>query len=144
VKTSAQRILTTHCGSLPRPLDLVPILNAKDAGRDYDHARFERDVAVSVSDVVRRQAALGMDIVNDGEHSKSSFATYGRMRLSGIEETDTPAMHRGPTRDILAFPKVYAEAQAMNDARKRRRHGAPADAHGFHHLQWSYHLCGSE
>jgi 5-methyltetrahydropteroyltriglutamate--homocysteine methyltransferase len=66
---------------------------------------------------VERQVGLGIDIVNDGEHSKSSFMAYGRRRLAGIEETAKPASHRKPTRDALAFPAVYEEQAVMNNAR---------------------------
>lgn len=117
MKTSTQRILTTHVGSLPRPPGLITVLHAKDSGRDYDRSNYEREVAASVLDVVKRQIDIGIDIVNDGEHSKSSFASYGRMRLGGIENTEKPVSFRGPTRDSLAFPKVYEEAQVMNEAR---------------------------
>jgi 5-methyltetrahydropteroyltriglutamate--homocysteine methyltransferase len=117
VKGSAQRILSTHVGSLPRPPGLATGLHAKDAGRDYDRATLGVQVRESIGDVVKRQVELGIDVVNDGEHSKSSFAAYGRMRLGGISETDEPAGHRGQTRDALAFPDVYRELAAMNAAR---------------------------
>ena len=117
MKFSQDRILTTHCGSLPRPADLITTLHAKDAGQNYDRATFEREVAKSVADVVARQIALGVDVVNDGEHSKSNFAMYGRMRLNGIENVDKGVTFRGPTRDMLAFPDVYEEATRMNAAR---------------------------
>ncbi len=126
MKNSSQRILTTHVGSLPRPDGLIAPLHAKDTGRDYDAAAFARDVKASVADIVQRQTRLGVDIVNDGEHSKSSFAAYGRMRLGGIEEAKapanaagaTPATKRGETRDSLAFAEVYEDLANMNAARR--------------------------
>ncbi len=118
MKRSSERILTTHVGSLPRPAGIVAILSEKDAGRAYDRARFEREIARSVADVVERQARLGIDIVNDGEHSKSSFAAYGQTRLAGLREVSKPLTYKGPTRDSLAFPDVYREAAVMNGARR--------------------------
>ena len=118
MKISSDRILSTHCGSLPRPAAMMAPLVAKDAGRAYDHGKFEADVKASVADVVARQARLGVDVVNDGEHSKSSFAAYGRMRLSGIEEVSKPLTYKGPTRDSLAFPGAYEDLVKMNEGRR--------------------------
>jgi 5-methyltetrahydropteroyltriglutamate--homocysteine methyltransferase len=67
VKTSNGRILTTHVGSLPRPDDLIALLQAKEAGRPYDRAAFDRTVRSSVADIVRKQTDLGIDVIDDGE-----------------------------------------------------------------------------
>jgi 5-methyltetrahydropteroyltriglutamate--homocysteine methyltransferase len=134
VKASTQRIVTTHVGSLPRPSGLATGLHAKDTGRPHDRAGLAKQVRESVADVVHRQAELGIDIVNDGEHSKSSFAAYGRVRLGGIGEVERDTSSREPTRDALAFPDVYRELAAMNAARgsekgtARSRARAPATA----------------
>ena len=117
MNTANHRVRTTHVGSLPRPPELIDMLHAKDSLRAYDRSALDRGVRNSIDDIVARQVALGIDIVNDGEHSKSSFMAYGRRRLGGIEETTTAAAHRKPTRDALAFPDVYAESAAMNNAR---------------------------
>lgn len=117
MRISTDRIVSTHVGSLPRPDHLISNLQAKDAGRAYDRTAFDRDVASSIHDIVDTQARLGIDIVNDGEHSKSSFASYGRMRLSGIVDVAKPLAYRGPTRDSLAFPGAYAVHAKMNSAR---------------------------
>ena len=117
MKRSTDRILTTHAGSLPRPTKLVGALHAKDARRDYDKVALEARIAASVKDVVRRQAEVGIDVVGDGEHSKSSFATYARARLGGLTETSKPAAFRGTTRDQLAFPAVYDDLRVMYAAR---------------------------
>src|SRR5262245_31006750 len=69
VKRSTTRILTTHCGSLPRPRELWAPLHFKDAGRTLDHIDLASSIRQSVADVVRRQAEHDVDIVNDGEHS---------------------------------------------------------------------------
>ena len=115
---SAERILTTHSGSLPRPRDLLAPLHAKDAGDPYDRTALADRVRASVRDVVRRQIDLGIDIVDDGEHSKSSFAMYARARFGGLERTTKPQAHAvGATRDSLAFPDVYEDMRVMFAAR---------------------------
>jgi 5-methyltetrahydropteroyltriglutamate--homocysteine methyltransferase len=117
VKQSADRILTTHVGSLPRPPELLMPLALKDAGEDYERRDTAARVSRSVHDVVRRQAEVGIDVVNDGEQSKSSFAAYARGRLGGLSRTDQPAKSRSETRDTAAFPAVYAEMKVMYAAR---------------------------
>ena len=115
---SVRRILTTHCGSLPRPRELLAPLHAKDAGEPYDRNELALRVRRSVTDVVRKQIELGIDIVDDGEHSKSSFATYARMRIGGLERTDQARPRLGSvSRDALAFPAVYEEMKVMFGAR---------------------------
>ncbi len=66
MKTSRDRILTTHVGSLPRPDDLLQFLLAKEAGEAYDAAAFAARLAAAVRDVVARQVAAGIDSVCDG------------------------------------------------------------------------------
>jgi 5-methyltetrahydropteroyltriglutamate--homocysteine methyltransferase len=118
VKRSSTRILTTHCGSLPRPPELIAPLHAKDSLQSYDDKGLAARVRQSVSDVVRKQVDLGIDVVDDGEHSKSSFAHYARARIGGLEATDQPpAHHRTASRDALAFPAVYDEMKVMFSAR---------------------------
>ena len=70
MKRSSDRILTTHCGSLPRPRELIVPLHAKDAGDAYDRAELAARVRKSVAEVVQRQVETGIDIVDDGEHSE--------------------------------------------------------------------------
>jgi 5-methyltetrahydropteroyltriglutamate--homocysteine methyltransferase len=118
MKRSANRILTTHCGSLPRPRELLAPLHAKDAGLSYDRDMLAAQVRASVADVVRRQVEAGIDIVDDGEHSKSSFATYARTRIAGLEATEKARERLGEvSRDALAFPAVYEEMKVMYGAR---------------------------
>ena len=76
MKTSVDRILTTHVGSLPRPADVLAYLFAQDKGEAYDPAKFEDAMRVGVEAAVRKQAEAGLDILNDGETSKISYATY--------------------------------------------------------------------
>src|SRR5688572_1196420 len=85
MKRSTDRILTTHVGSLARPDALVPLLKAQDLAQPYDKALFDKLVRDAVTDVVRKQCAAGLDIVTDGEQSKSSFYRYVLERFTGFE-----------------------------------------------------------
>ena len=81
---STDRILTTHVGSIPRPVELLE-LGGLDNGPPADMAAYVAQLDASVADVVRRQAAAGIDIVNDGEYGKESWAAYILNRISGFE-----------------------------------------------------------
>ena len=113
MKRSDHRILTTHTGSLPRPSDLVDALNIKELGKAHDARALDSRVRRAVAEVVRRQADTGLDVVNDGEHSKVSWMAYARGRLSGLEEIDSPVRFRGATRDSLAFAAAYEDMKVM-------------------------------
>ena len=81
---SEKRILTTHTGSLPRPEDLLEMMRASEGGRPYDRAALPARIRGAVGEVVHRQIETGIDLVNDGEMSKPSYATYVKDRLSGF------------------------------------------------------------
>ena len=84
MKRSDDRILTTHVGSIVRPRALLDLANQK-IGPPKDQAEYARVLTAAVADVVTRQAAAGIDIVNDGEYGKSSWANYVLERMSGFE-----------------------------------------------------------
>jgi 5-methyltetrahydropteroyltriglutamate--homocysteine methyltransferase len=111
MKTSIDRILTTHTGSLPRPKPLIDVIIAREQGKPVDPAAFEAATAAAVDDVVARQVEAGVDIVSDGEMSKPSYTTYIRHRVSGIEP-DPRAAEKGRDimvgRDLLAHPDFAA------------------------------------
>jgi 5-methyltetrahydropteroyltriglutamate--homocysteine methyltransferase len=107
VKRSTERILTTHTGSLPRPPDLLAMLEALDAGTGPDPAAFGARVRRAVADVVRKQVDAGVDIVNDGEQGKVGYSTYVRQRLTGFEGQSTV---RGRS-DWADFPEAAARAE---------------------------------
>ena len=117
MKTSRDRILTTHVGSLPRPPELRQLLVAKDKGETYDKAKLERLTRQAVLDIVRRQAATGIDIVNDGEMSKPGYSTYVADRLSGFAGHE-PAKPRLDTRDHPNFMAAYERMTGANVARR--------------------------
>ena len=111
MKTSTDRILTTHTGSLPRPRPLMDIILGREKGETIDAATFEAATAKAVDEVVAQQVACGVDIVSDGEMSKPSYTTYIRHRVSGIEP-DPRAAEKGRDimigRDLLAHPDFGA------------------------------------
>ena len=82
---STDRILTTHTGSLARPPELRDMLLAQARKQPVDARALEAAVSRAVSEVVRAQCDVGLDIINDGEQSKTGFALYVRERLSGFE-----------------------------------------------------------
>jgi 5-methyltetrahydropteroyltriglutamate--homocysteine methyltransferase len=107
MKTSTDRILTTHTGSLPRPKPLVDLILEREEGRAVDDGAFEAETARAVDDVLARQMASGIDVVSDGEMSKPSYTTYIRHRVAGIAP-DPRAAERGRDimlgRDLLEHP----------------------------------------
>ena len=117
MKRSSTRTLTTHTGSLPRPTDLVALLNDKELGVPYDPAAYADRISLAISNIVAEQVAAGLDIVNDGEHSKVNWMAYARARLAGLEEIDSPVRFRGPTRDSMEFQEAYEDMRVMLAAR---------------------------
>jgi 5-methyltetrahydropteroyltriglutamate--homocysteine methyltransferase len=84
MQRSTDRILTTHAGSLPRPAKLLPLLIALDAGESVDPGELAAEVRSAVTETVEKQLAAGVDVINDGEVSKPSYATYVKDRLTGF------------------------------------------------------------
>jgi 5-methyltetrahydropteroyltriglutamate--homocysteine methyltransferase len=117
MKTSQDRILTTHVGSLPRPSELRQLLVRKDQGEAYDKAELDRLTRQAVADIVRRQADAGVDIVNDGEMSKPGYSTYVADRLSGFSGHE-PAKPRLDTREHPNFVAAYERMTGANVARR--------------------------
>jgi len=111
MKTSTDRILTTHTGSLPRPKPLIDLILGRERGESIDAATFEAATAKAVDEIVAQQVAAGIDVVSDGEMSKPSYTTYIRHRVTGIEP-DPRAAEKGRDimigRDLLAHPDFGA------------------------------------
>src|SRR5512144_1816976 len=116
MKRSTERFLTTHTGSLPRPEDLIRAMYAKEEGVPVDPAALERRVASAVEEVVRKQAEAGIDIVNDGEMSKPSYATYIKDRLAGFGGTGNTFVYQ----DLVGFPNL-AKRVFGDPGRSRRK-----------------------
>src|SRR5260370_39536050 len=83
MKRSTDRILTTHTGSLPRPRDLLAMVRARARGERVDEDAYQTRLRLAVGEIVRKQAELGIDVIDDGEFGKPSFVTYVRDRRPG-------------------------------------------------------------
>ncbi len=108
---STERILTSHAGSLPRPLDLLALAKAEPG----DGQAYQELLAAAVRQVVDRQLGHGVDVIDDGEFGKPDFVGYINERLAGF----TPGGSGGPgfaMRDAEHFPEFYEEF--------KRQHGS--------------------
>jgi len=115
MKHSTDRILTTHAGSLPRPADLLALVE-RDGGKALDEPGTATQLRSAVADIVQKQVELGIDVVDDGEYGKPSFVSYINERLGGYE-LDTAAGPRNQwatSREGLSFPEFYAQTHAAS------------------------------
>jgi 5-methyltetrahydropteroyltriglutamate--homocysteine methyltransferase len=116
MKRSTNRILTTHVGSLIRPLALQEFLRAKQSGKPYDEKAYAACLTGSVAEVVHQQAQAGIDVVSDGEFGKSiSWSQYALERLSGFERRPIKNDTANPFKrgaDRTRFAEFYAELDA--------------------------------
>jgi len=109
MRSSTERILTTHVGSLPRPPALHELSIALGKGEPIDPTRYAGGLRDAVADIVKKQTDVGIDIVDDGELSKPSFITYINDRLGGFE-IDTADRNQSPwvgSREVRSFPDFY-------------------------------------
>jgi 5-methyltetrahydropteroyltriglutamate--homocysteine methyltransferase len=113
MKRSIDRILTTHAGSLPRPGDLRALVE-RDGARALDAPANAAQLRSAVADIVRKQAELGIDVVDDGEYGKPSFVSYINERLGGYELDPAagPRNQWATSREGLSFPEFYAQTHA--------------------------------
>jgi 5-methyltetrahydropteroyltriglutamate--homocysteine methyltransferase len=116
MKRSIDRFLTTHTGSLPRPDDLIRTMYAKEEGVPVEREALAIRVASAVEEVVRRQVDAGVDVVNDGEMSKPSYATYIKDRLSGFGGSGNTFVYQ----DLADFPNL-AKRVFGDPGRSRRK-----------------------
>ena len=121
---SDERILTTHCGSLPRPPHLSDLLLRQEAGEAIDEALLQRESAAAVADVLARQLDAGIDIVSDGEQPRVGFSMYVPQRMTGFGGESI----RPTPLDHDEFPLFAALRQAR--AGRRNRIGNPPNAIG--------------
>ena len=117
---AARTIPSTHTGSLPRPDDLIQIMWAVGDGIPVDAKALDQRVCSAFDEVVRKQVEAGVTIINDGEMSKPSYATYVKDRLSGFTGESVQSYF---FEDLVDFPRS-AEAVAGNPGRRKR--SAPA------------------
>jgi 5-methyltetrahydropteroyltriglutamate--homocysteine methyltransferase len=113
---NTDRFLTTHTGSLPRPDDLIRMMHAKEEGVPVERAALAARVRQAVAEVVRKQADAGIDIVNDGEMSKPSYATYVKDRLAGFGGSGNTFVYQ----DLAEFPNL-ARRVFGDPGRSRRK-----------------------
>jgi 5-methyltetrahydropteroyltriglutamate--homocysteine methyltransferase len=115
MQRSSERFLTTHTGSLPRPEDLIRIMYAKESGVPVDPAALAARVKAAVAELVEKQIAAGVDLVNDGEMSKPSYATYIKDRLAGFGGTGNTFVYQ----DLADYPKL--QERVFGDPGRSRR-----------------------
>ena len=116
MKRSTERFLTTHTGSLPRPDDLIRMMYAKEEGVPVDPAALAARIRAAVAEVVRKQADAGLDVIDDGEYGKPSYATYVKDRLHGFGGTSQPLQYQ----DLVDFPGM-AKRVFGDPGRSRRK-----------------------
>ena len=102
-------IKTTHVGSLPRGDQLTPLLLARDAGKPYDVAEFDRVVSAAVAEAVKQQVAAGVSVVSDGELGKVGYSTYMIERLSGFGGH----IDRKAAADLAEVPELAKKLSAI-------------------------------
>ncbi|HEY4370400.1 MAG TPA: cobalamin-independent methionine synthase II family protein [Burkholderiales bacterium] len=115
MKRSTERFLTTHTGSLPRPADLIDMMFAKESGIPVEPHALAARIKSAVAEVVALQTKAGVDLVNDGEMSKPSYATYIKDRLAGFGGTGNTFVYQ----DLAAFPVL--ERKVFGDPGRSRR-----------------------
>jgi 5-methyltetrahydropteroyltriglutamate--homocysteine methyltransferase len=112
---STDRFLTTHTGSLPRPDDLIQMMYAKESGVPVEREALAARVRSAVAEIVKKQADAGVDLINDGELSKPSYATYVKDRLVGFGGTGNTFVYQ----DLADFPKL--QQRVFGDPGRSRR-----------------------
>ena len=115
MQRSRDRFLITHTGSLPRPDDLIRMMYAKEEGVPVDPQSLAARVRAAVAEIVRKQADAGVDLINDGELSKPSYATYIKDRLNGFGGTGNTFVYQ----DLADFPRL--EKRVFGDPGRSRR-----------------------
>jgi 5-methyltetrahydropteroyltriglutamate--homocysteine methyltransferase len=110
------RILTTHTGSLPRPRDLVALLREREEGRSPAEAPFQTRVRGAVAEMVRKQAEIGLSVVNDGEQGRADYTVYVKDRLTGFDGESAPL----PNADADEFPEWTEMARQFAPPFQRR------------------------
>ncbi len=116
MQRSTDRFLTTHTGSLPRPDDLIQMMYAKESGVPVESVALAARVRSAVAEIVKKQVDAGVDLVNDGELSKPSYATYVKDRLAGFGGTGNTFVYQ----DLDEFPNL-AKRVFGDPGRSRRK-----------------------
>lgn len=114
MRRSRDRILTTHTGSLPRPVDLDQMIADRKSGTEADQDGFDKRVEEAVADIVVSQLAAGVSVISDGEMGKSDYATYVMDRLSGFGGTGRPLT----LIEMIEYPEVFEPIARDTTARR--------------------------
>jgi 5-methyltetrahydropteroyltriglutamate--homocysteine methyltransferase len=122
MRRSLDRFLTTHTGSLPRPEDLIRMMFAKEEGVPVEPRALASRIRDAVADIIARQSAAGIDIVNDGEMSKPSYATYIKDRLNGFGGESQPP----PYPDLVPYPGLHQKVYGDRGRARRKMPGCNA------------------
>jgi 5-methyltetrahydropteroyltriglutamate--homocysteine methyltransferase len=120
LKTSQDRILTTHVGSLPRTEEVLAALERRESGTGPDAADIDEAIRRGVEQVVRRQVETGIDIVSDGETGKVSYATYVKDRLTGFSDEGSTEPLK-PHLDVAPFPELRRKMALLTGPRRFKR-----------------------
>src|SRR6185503_13662513 len=104
MKRSTQRLLTTHTGSLPRPAEVVELLLHQQKHPGADATSLKDAVGRAVADVVAKQVACGLDVINDGEQGRTDYTTHVKDRLTGFDGPSSPPLGTGEPE----FPELSA------------------------------------
>lgn len=122
MKKSDNRIMTTHTGSLVRTPELVELMIRDRLGETVDHAGYERALGEGVREVVKKQADIGVDVIDDGEYGKANWITYLSERIGGMEPE--PAIRELESKSFRFWP----EQERYGDFYKRYEE--------FESIQW--------
>ncbi len=135
MKRSTSRILTSHAGSLPRPDDVREMVAAKSEGKPVDEATLSRRLKDAVAETVRRQIDTGIDVVNDGELSKTNFTNYVRERIGGIEHRPLKPGDPAPQlifgRDRKDFPEYFERGASFGTGGRGAGQGGAGQSPAF-------------
>jgi 5-methyltetrahydropteroyltriglutamate--homocysteine methyltransferase len=109
MKRSEHRILTTHVGSIPRPKEMLE-LSSFMSGPPKDLGRYREIMRAAIAEVVRKQAAVGLDVINEGEFSKDNWAVYVLKRVTGFEKGDQAVGAEWLGSDRIRFREYVEES----------------------------------
>ena len=104
MQRSTERILTTHTGSLPRPPQVVELLLQEQERPGSKRVALDAAVDRAVADVVQKQVAAGLDVINDGEQGRTDYTVHVKDRLTGFDGPSTPPLGTGDEE----FPELAA------------------------------------
>jgi 5-methyltetrahydropteroyltriglutamate--homocysteine methyltransferase len=106
MKRSTERILTTHAGSLPRPPEILHLVEGRDQREVLGHTGASELIDRAVQSTVRRQVDVGIDVPSDGEMGRVGFSAYATERLTGFDGAPRPMMAQV---ERTLFPEFYAD-----------------------------------